>query len=109
MSGLSSSEFFCPRFLEQDLREHPDDVILRTYPSVKSESLSMFSAADVLCNLKTFVHRTKQWMASPTYDKTILVYPRQIALEKLQIGLPQGWLRVAGLNVVLDPNALISY
>lgn len=58
--------------------------------------MSMFSAVNELLNLEiSFVHRTKQWMASPTYDKTILVYPRDVALEHLQIGLPQGWLRVA--------------
>ena len=37
-----------------------------------------------------FVYRTKRWMASKTYSKCILVYPRQLALERAPLGLPKG-------------------
>ncbi|CAK9086345.1 FO synthase subunit 1 [Durusdinium trenchii] len=32
----------------------------------------------------------KQWMNSPSYNLTVLLYPRQVGLELMRVGLPQG-------------------
>ena len=34
--------------------------------------------------------RTKRWMASKTYSKCFLLYPRLLALERAPLGLPAG-------------------
>lgn len=69
------------------LPEHPDDVILRSIFFLFSSGVLVLLCAGMIAS------RTKQWMSSPTYDRTILLYPRHVALEKLQIGLPQGWVQ----------------
>ncbi|CAK9005962.1 unnamed protein product [Durusdinium trenchii] len=52
--------------------EHPDDVILRT----------------------------KQWMASPEFTFTSLLYPRHLAFERLRLGVPAGLAE----KRVIDPE-----
>lgn len=44
------------------------------------------------------VQRTKRWMASNEYSKCLLVYPRQLALERAPLGLPAGWARVSKIQ-----------
>lgn len=55
--------------------EHPDDVILQTLVFIASHGSCV---------------RTKQWMASEDFSLTTVLYPRQLALTRLPLGLPRG-------------------
>ena len=35
--------------------------------------------------------RTKRWMHSQEFTNTLLFYPREIALQRMPLGLPAGW------------------
>ena len=37
--------------------------------------------------------RCKQWMASADYNLSTLLYPRQVGLQLMPVGLPQGAVR----------------
>ena len=69
--------------------EHPDDVILRL-----GTRHQQWTSANISKSINSFCPwRCKQWMSSPTHSLVTLLYPRQVGLDLLPFGLPQGrWM-----------------
>lgn len=58
------------------------------------------------------VRRTKQFMSSETFNKTVVIYPRQLAFERMPVGLPQGAMMFRFSNdltaIILRLKGLVS-
>ena len=75
--------------------QHGQDVVLRTALSFEMVPLSEpnFDAKNNHVFPLVCLSRTKRWIANPDFDRTLLLLPRAVALDRMPLGIPAGSLQ----------------